>query len=122
MADSIKVSGIIHALPEAVQVTEKMRKQNLVIRTEGQYPEVIAVEFLNDKIDLLHGLAEGQKVDVSVNVRGREWSGRYFVSLAGWKVEQVGGQAQQPQRQNNNTALRAQPTPEPIDDSNDLPF
>lgn len=125
MADAVKVSGTISHLSETQQITEKMAKRLVVLTTGGQYPEQIATEFINDKIDLTHDLAEGQNVTISVNIRGREWNGEYFVSLAGWKVEPEGAApAQQPAAQsaNRNPALRATAAPVDDSDSSDLPF
>lgn len=119
MADQIKITGTIVALPEPQQVTEKMTKRLLVLKTDGQYPETIAVEFINDKIDLLANLRLGQSATAYVNIRGREWQSKYFVSLNGWKVEAgVGGEpAAQPR-----TAAQATAAPITSDDDNDLPF
>jgi hypothetical protein len=45
------------------------------------------VEFGKEKIDLLSSVAVGNEVSASVNIRGSEYNGRYFVSLAGWKID-----------------------------------
>ena len=70
------------------------RKRELVITTEEQYPQVIMIEFIQDKTDLLNNYKVGQDVKVSINVRGREWVNpqgetKYFNSIQGWRVENV---------------------------------
>lgn len=70
------------------------RKRELVITTEEQYPQVIMIEFVQDKTDLLNNYKVGQDVKVSINVRGREWVNpqgetKYFNSIQGWRVENV---------------------------------
>lgn len=70
------------------------RKRELVITTEEQYPQVIMIEFVQDKTDLLNACKVGQDVKVSINVRGREWVNpqgetKYFNSIQGWRVENV---------------------------------
>jgi apolipoprotein N-acyltransferase len=70
------------------------RKRELVITTEEQYPQVIMIEFVQDKTDLLNAYKVGQDVKVSINVRGREWVNpqgetKYFNSIQGWRVENV---------------------------------
>jgi len=88
------------------------------VNTGGQYPDEIAVEFINDKIDLVMGYAEGQAVEVSVNIRGRKWKDRYFVSLSGWKIAMQGTTTQvQP-------AQQAAPLPAQVEDElgSELPF
>ena len=70
------------------------RKRELVITTEEQYPQVIMIEFVQDKTDLLNAFKVGQDVKVSINVRGREWVNpqgetKYFNSIQGWRVENL---------------------------------
>lgn len=76
------------------------RKREMVVTTEEQYPQHLAIEFVQDKTNLLDSLAKGQLVKVGINLRGREWVSpqgetKYFNSIQGWRVEQV--QKQQPQ-------------------------
>src|SRR5690554_877280 len=70
------------------------RKRELVITTEEQYPQVIMIEFVQDKTDLLNNFQVGQDVKVSINVRGREWVNpqgetKYFNSITGWRIENL---------------------------------
>src|SRR5690554_1642027 len=70
------------------------RKRELVITTEEQYPQVIMIEFVQDKTDLLNAYKAGQDVKVSINVRGREWVNpqgetKYFNSIQGWRIENL---------------------------------
>lgn len=70
------------------------RKRELVITTEEQYPQVIMIEFVQDKTDLLNQFQVGQDVKVSINIRGREWVNpqgetKYFNSIQGWRVESL---------------------------------
>ena len=68
------------------------RKRELVVTTDEQYPQMIMIEFTQDKCDLLDDVKVGQEVTVSVNLRGREWinpegNAKYFNSIQGWRVE-----------------------------------
>ncbi|MCK5815750.1 MAG: DUF3127 domain-containing protein, partial [Flavobacteriaceae bacterium] len=49
------------------------RKRELVVTTDEQYPQMIMIEFVQDKCDLLNSYSVGQDVKVSINLRGREW-------------------------------------------------
>ena len=130
MSEVIKIAGTITRIEPEQQITDKLRKQNVVLVTEGTYPETLAAEFINDKIDLLTGYAEGQRVSISVNIRGREHNGRVYINLAGWKIEMEGTTTQPTpaktgfQSANTNPALRAQPRAAQIasDEDSDLPF
>mgnify|MGYP003624613308 CR=1 FL=1 len=68
------------------------RKREMVVTTNEQYPQMLMVEFVQDKCDLLDSYQVGQDVKVSINLRGREWinpEGKavYFNSIQGWRVE-----------------------------------
>lgn len=67
------------------------KKQELIITTDEQYPQVILIEFHQDRTELLNDLQIGEDVAVSINIRGREWINtegiaKYFNSIVGWKV------------------------------------
>ena len=70
------------------------RKRELVVTTEEQYPQHLLVEFVQDKTDLLNSFEVGQRVKVSINLRGREWVNpqgetKYFNSIQGWRIENM---------------------------------
>jgi hypothetical protein len=73
-------------------------KRELILTTEEQYPQVLAIEFVKEKTNLLDAFAAGQSVKVGVNLRGREWVNpqgetKYFNSIQGWKIEAMAGSA-----------------------------
>jgi hypothetical protein len=68
------------------------RKRELVVTTNEQYPQMLLIEFIQDKCDLLNSYKVGQDVKVSINLRGREWINpegvaKYFNSIQGWRIE-----------------------------------
>jgi len=70
------------------------RKRELVVTTDEQYPQMLMVEFVQDKTDALNSYAVGEDVKVSINLRGREWINpegvaKYFNSIQGWRIEKV---------------------------------
>lgn len=79
------------------------RKRELVVTTNEQYPQMLMIEFIQDKCDLLNNYQVGQDVKVSINLRGREWINpegvaKYFNSIQGWRIEaaQAEGGAEAP--------------------------
>ena len=64
-------------------------KRLLVIKTDEQYPQTIPFDFVQGKVNLLENIQFGDNVKVSVNVRGNEYNGKYYVSLNGWKIEKL---------------------------------
>jgi hypothetical protein len=76
------------------------RKRDVVVTTDDQYPQMISVEFHQDKTDLLNNYAVGQDVKISINLRGREWinpqgEAKYFNSIVGWRIENLSQAAPQ---------------------------
>jgi hypothetical protein len=70
------------------------QKRELVVTTDDQYPQMIMIEFVQDKCDLLNNYSVGQDVKVSINLRGREWinpqgEAKYFNSIQGWRIENL---------------------------------
>lgn len=127
--DTLKITGTVFVIEQPVQVTEKLTKRNFVVTTGDKYPETVAFELINDKCDLADAFAAGQSVEVSFNVRGREYNGKYYTNLSAWKIEAAGGQAAPAQGNgfnsaNTNPALKAQAQKGVVasDDDNDLPF
>ncbi len=54
---------------------------------DGKYPQEINLEFVQDKVSLLDNVQVGQEVTVTFDIRGREYNGRYFNNLQGWKIQ-----------------------------------
>ena len=68
------------------------RKREMVITTDEQYPQMLLIEFVQDKCDLLDQYAVGDEVRININLRGREWinpegEAKYFNSIQGWRIE-----------------------------------
>ena len=136
------VTGRLHEIFDEQQVSEKFRKREFVLEVQdGQYPEHIKFQMVQDKTSLIDPYKMGDEVKVTFNLRGRGFNKNgqmlYFTNLEAWKIEPSsggngggsfgGGQQQaapRPAAQNQNPTLRAQPSAAPIasDDDNDLPF
>lgn len=90
----MEVIGVIKVIGATLEVSASYKKRELVISTEEQYPQSIAIEFPQDKGSLLDFYEVGQKVKVHINIGGREWVNpqqetKYFNSVKGWKIEKV---------------------------------
>ena len=113
-----ELTGNIKLIFDAKTFNSGFTKREMVVTVEdGKYPQEILVEFVQDKTSLLDALSPGQQVTVTFDIRGREYNGRYFNNLQGWKVEVP--------RENASTSARneAPPFPSPEDFGNDdIPF
>ena len=104
------ISGTVIRVGETVNVSDKFKKREIVIETDEKYPQSVPIEFVQDKTELLDGLNEGDSVAVSYNLRGREWNGKYYVNVQGWKLEKTG------------SAPAPVTMDEPVESDDDLPF
>ena len=101
------------------------RKRELVVTTDEQYPQMIMIEFIQDKVDILNSYAVGQDVKVSINLRGREWinpqgEAKYFNSIQGWRIENL---SQASSNQELPPLDQFEPAPDlSSDEPDDLPF
>lgn len=123
----INMRGKLYEILEAKQVSDRFRKQEFVIEVEdGRYTQVICFQVVNDKIEQLADFAIGDEVDVTFNIRGREWKSpsgevKFFNTLDAWKIDAVGGQRQQSMRREDQRGGSGQIGTAPVDDG-DIPF
>lgn len=91
----MEVKGKIKVIGAEELIGSKgFRKRLLVITTIEQYPQDLGVEFVQDKCDLLNEFSVDDSVEVSINLRGREWIdpkgvSKYFNSINGWKIKNI---------------------------------
>jgi hypothetical protein len=86
------IKGKVTFIGQTQQVSDKFAKRELVVTTSDQYPQVILIEFQQDKCSLLDNVQLGSEVDVEYNIRGRAWTNpegvtKYFNTIQGWKIE-----------------------------------
>jgi hypothetical protein len=119
----MEVPGVIKIIGETQTIGAKgFRKRELVVTTEDQYPQMIMIEFVQDKCDLLDPYKVGDNVKVSINLRGREWinpqgEAKYFNSIQGWRVEKLEGEQQEEEQQGFQPASNVSD-----EEPDDLPF
>jgi hypothetical protein len=87
------IKGAIKLINPIKVISDKFSVREFVVTTpDAKYPQDILFQTINDKMDVLESLGVGQQVEVSYNVRGREFNGRYYNTLDAWKVQVIGGQ------------------------------
>ena len=127
-----KLTGTVKVLNPTVQVSEKFSKREFVVtESSSMYPQDILFQLTQDKCSLLDGFSVNEQVEVSFNLRGREWTSpqgevKYFNSLDAWRIDKAGAGSAMPSsgpsamNLNPVTAASAEMTVEKEDD--DLPF
>ena len=91
--NKVEISGIIKVLGDIQTFGDNgFRKREVVVTTQEQYPQHLLIEFIQDRCELLDSFNVGEKVKISINLRGREWENpqgdiKYFNSIHGWRIE-----------------------------------
>jgi len=124
----MEITGKIKKIDETKTFgSNGFRKRETVITTDEQYPQMILIEFVQDKCDILDQYSVNDEVKVSINIRGREWvnpegEAKYFNSIQGWRIEKV--QANAPTEMPPIEAVDAFEPADKVSDEepDDLPF
>lgn len=89
---SLQLTGTIKLIGEKQTFDSGFQKVEFVITTNDEkYPQDVKFEIVQDKVDdFIKYNKVGASVDVSFNVRGNEYNGKYYVSLSAWKVFKAG--------------------------------
>lgn len=94
---AFKMKGVIKVIKPTQQVSEKFSKREFVVTdlSEAQYPQDILFELKQDKTSLLDNFMQGQEVEISFNLKGREWTSpqgdvKYFNTLDAFKIDALG--------------------------------
>ena len=81
------ITGKVKVIQEAQTFGSGFTKREIVLTVEdGKYPQDINLEFVQDSVAKLDAVNVGDEVTVTFDVRGREYNGRYFNNLVGWKI------------------------------------
>lgn len=85
------VGKIIQALPEMTGTSKAgnpWKKREYVLETQENYPKKVHFDFFGEKADQ-YPLSVGQVIKLSFDIESREYQGRWYTSIRGWKSEPV---------------------------------
>lgn len=111
--DKIKLTGTVYHVGTTQQVSEKFRKREFVIKTNEQFEQLVLIQVINDRCELLDSLKFNDLIDVMINIRGREWTDKntgqkkFFNTLEAWQITFASLNNQ------NNYQTQPQPAPQP---------
>ena len=92
----VTIDGIVEHVGETEHVGSKgTAKRTLVVR-HGRQGMPFAVDFYGGAVAKLDGLSPCNAVKVTAQLRGREYNGKYYVSLSGSEVVRVTAPPVQP--------------------------
>ena len=85
---SYELTGKVKLILDPKTFDSGFTKREVVVTVDdGKYPQDICLEFVQDKVSLLDDVDVGEGVTVSFDIRGREYNGRYFNNLQGWRIQ-----------------------------------
>ena len=116
------IKGKIAVINQTVQVSEKFAKRDFVIQTDETYPQFIQLQLSQEKCKLLDGIKLNDEVEVSYNIRGREWTNpqgevKYFNTIEAWRITLI-----QQQVYASPAVQQAPPQPQQTQIQDGLPF
>ena len=118
---------IIHVLPLQEGVSKAgnpWKKQEYVLETNDNYPKKVCFDLFGDKADQFRAEI-GDDVVLSFDLESREYNGRWFTSVRGWKLEKATADAAAAPAYPDATPMPATdipPFPTAVDNNDDLPF
>ncbi len=115
-----ELTGKIKLIQDLKTFNSGFTKREMVVTVDdGKFPQEINLEFVQDKVALLDNLQPGQQVTVTFDIRGREYNGRYYNNLQGWKIVTLGDDSSLSPEDPSS----APPFPSPSDfRDDDIPF
>lgn len=93
MSEVLKIKGTVYKVSQEEIKSEKFKKREVILEVmEGTYKQHLTVQFSNAKCDLLNNVRQGDMISISINLKGRLWTGndgieKGFNTLEGWQIE-----------------------------------
>ena len=89
---AFEVEGKLHRVFATEQKSASFQTREFVLEVpDGNYPQLIKFQVVQDRCAMLDSYREGDKVKVSFDLRGREWNGKYLTNLNAWRMERSTG-------------------------------
>ena len=92
------IEGKLHRRFDTQSVTETFRKRDFVVEYADNplYPQFVQFQCTQDRCSLLDNFHEGDKIEVTFNLRGKEYddknnigSKKYFNTLEAWRIQKT---------------------------------
>ncbi len=116
------ITGKLHFVEDTKQVSDSFKRRSFVVEYVDNplFPQYVSFELTQDRVGAIDAFKIGENIEVTFNLRGREWTSpelvkKYFNTLEAWRVQKA----------------ESAPTPanvpvdelqQMVDTSSDLPF
>lgn len=119
----VEVKGTVHKVLNETVGKNNTPKRTVVVNIKSEYNPYLPIDFIGKSLENSNGVKEGDSVTIHTNLGGREWNGRYFPSVSGWKIETHGSQSSSSQPEGNGLPKGTEfSSPPESDEEDDLPF
>ena len=88
------IEGKLHAKFETQQVSDSFKKREFVVEYVDNplYPQYVTLQLVQDRCDNIDKFNVGDKIEVTFNLKGREWTSpegvvKYFNTLEAWRIQ-----------------------------------
>lgn len=107
-------NAVIYSISDVITVSEKFQKRELILDESREFngilhPNFVCIEFTGERMALLDQFQPGQYVTVEAAVNSREYNGRYYTSLRGFKIQAYCVPQQVQTRQPQNAPQQSAP-------------
>ena len=86
---SYTLEGRIEEIGEVQRWDSGFYKQQIIVRTSGEFSQAMPIDFKKEKAELLKDLQVNDNVRVNFDIRTQKTDRRYFVELSGWKIQKL---------------------------------
>jgi hypothetical protein len=88
------IEGKLHVKMDTVQVADSFKKRDFVVETAENplYVQHVSFQLVQDRVAEIDKYKVGDKIEVTFNLRGREWVSpqgetKYFNTLEAWRIQ-----------------------------------
>lgn len=92
----MEIQGKLHVKMDTQSVTETFRRREFVVEYADNplYPQHVLFQLTQDRCSLIDELRLGDVINVTFNLRGREWTSpqgekKYFNTLEAWRISKA---------------------------------
>ncbi len=91
------IEGKLHAKFETQDISATFKKRDFVIEyvdSSPLYPQYVSFQLVQDRVSEIDKFKIGEQIEVTFNLRGREWVSpedekKYFNTLEAWRIQKV---------------------------------
>jgi len=79
--NTFEITGTVFEISEVKTYPSGFKRRELVLLTDDYRPQPITFQFLSERVDLLNGIGDGERIIVRFRLEGRSWEDRYLTNL-----------------------------------------